>query len=129
MWKATELKMVGKVLAPKVGETHTAIDRIPGAGNYSFIKILRTGTASAEFHETQADVFVVETGEGTLVMGGKLLDEKSSAPNERTGSGISGGTETKLAPGDIVSIPAKVPHQVKVDAGKQIAYFIVKVTQ
>jgi mannose-6-phosphate isomerase-like protein (cupin superfamily) len=74
-------------------------------------------------------VFVVESGEGTLVLGGKMVDEKPSGANEVRGSGITGGTERKLAPGDMVAIPAKVPHQVKVDAGKQISYIVVKVTQ
>ncbi|SPE28532.1 conserved hypothetical protein [Candidatus Sulfopaludibacter sp. SbA3] len=129
VWKSAELKSIAKTLAPKVNETHSATQPIPGIGNYSFITILRTATAAAEYHETQADVFVVETGEGTLVIGGHLVDEKATAPHERRGTSITGGTERKLAPGDIVSIPAKIPHQIKVDAGKQIAYFIVKVTQ
>lgn len=129
VWKAADLKAIARNLAPKVNETHVATQPIPGLGNYSFITILRTGTAAAEYHETQADVFVVETGEGTLVIGGKMVDEKTTAPNEKRGSGITGGMERKLAPGDIVSIPAKIPHQLKVDPGKQLAYFIVKVTQ
>lgn len=129
VWKSAELKSIAKTLAPKVNETHLATQPIPGLGNYSFIDILRTGTAAAEYHETQADIFVVESGEGTLVIGGKLVDGKTTAPNEIRGSGITGGTERKLAVGDIVSIPAKIPHQIKVDSGKQIAYFIVKVTQ
>ncbi len=128
VWKAAELKSISKELTPKLND-HLATNPIPGIGNYSFITILRTATAAAEYHETQADVFVVETGEGTLVIGGKLVDEKTTAPHEIRGSGITGGMERKLAPGDIVSIPAKIPHQIKVEAGKQIAYFIVKVTQ
>lgn len=128
VWKAAELKSIAKELTPKLND-HLATNAIPGIGNYSFIGILRTATAAAEYHETQADVFVVETGEGTLVIGGKLVDEKTTAPHEIRGSGITGGMERKLAPGDIVSIPAKTPHQIKVDSGKQIAYFLVKVTQ
>ena len=42
---------------------------------------------------------------------------------------IKGGTEKKLAAGDVATIPAKVPHQVKLDAGKAFTYFVVKVTQ
>jgi mannose-6-phosphate isomerase-like protein (cupin superfamily) len=129
IWKSAELKSIAKTLTPKLNDTYTATQPVPGIGNYSFITILRTATAAAELHDTQADVFVVETGEGTLVLGGKLIDEKASGPHEVRGSGITGGEERKLAPGDIVSIPAKIPHQIKVDAGKQIAYFIVKVTQ
>lgn len=128
-WKSSELKSFTKTLAPKLNESHMATQAIPGAGNYSFISVLRTATAQAELHQTQADVFVVESGEGTLVVGGKMTDEKTTAPNEVRGSAITGGTERKLAVGDMVAIPAKVPHQVKVDAGKQICYFVVKVTQ
>jgi len=34
-----------------------------------------------------------------------------------------------LAAGDVVTIPAKVAHQLKLDAGKEFTYFYVKVTQ
>ena len=129
VWKSAELKGIAKSLAPKLNETHSATQAVPGVGNYSFISVLRTGTGAAEYHETQADVFVVESGEGTLVVGGKLVDEKTSAPHEMRGSSIAGGTERKIAVGDVVAIPAKTAHQVKVDAGKQIAYLVVKVTQ
>ena len=129
VWKAAELKDISKALAPKLNGTHTALEQIPGVGNYSFIRIYRDGTAQAEYHETQADVFVVETGEATLVCGGKLVDGKTTGPHEMRGSAIEGGTEQKLAPGDVVSIPAKLPHWVKVAPGKNIAYFIVKVTE
>ena len=128
VWKAAELKSMARTLAPKVVD-HTATQAIPGLGNYSFISILRTGTSTAEYHETQADVFVVESGEATLVVGGKLVDGKTTAPHEMRGSGIAGGTERKISTGDVVSIPAKVPHHVKVDPGKEITYFLVKVTQ
>jgi mannose-6-phosphate isomerase-like protein (cupin superfamily) len=129
VWKAAELKGLSKALSPKLNGTPTAIEPLPGAGNFSFIKIYRNGTGQAEYHQTQADVFVVETGEATLVYGGELVDGKTTAEHEMRGSAIEGGMEKKLAPGDIVSIPAGLPHWVKVAPGKDIAYFIVKVTQ
>ena len=54
---------------------------------------------------------------------------KTTAAHEMRGSSVEGGVERKLAPGDVVSIPAKLPHWVKVAPGKDIGYFIVKVTQ
>jgi mannose-6-phosphate isomerase-like protein (cupin superfamily) len=72
---------------------------------------------------------VVETGEASLTVGGSVVDGKTTAPNEIRGPSISGGTETKIGSGDIVTIPAKTPHQMKLDPGKQITYFVVKVTQ
>src|SRR3974390_2985412 len=97
VWKAAELKGLSKSLAPKLNGTPTAIEQLPGVGNFSFIKIYRNGTGQAEYHETQADVFVVETGEATLVYGGKLLDGKTTAEHEMRGSAIEGGAEKKLA--------------------------------
>ena len=129
VWTASELKGLSKALAPKLNGTTTALEQLPGAGNFSFIKIYRSGTGQAELHETQADVFVVETGQATLVYGGTLVDGKTTGPHEIRGTSISGGMERKLGPGDIVSIPAKLPHWVKVDKGKDVAYFLVKVTQ
>jgi quercetin dioxygenase-like cupin family protein len=57
------------------------------------------------------------------------VDGKTTAPDEMRAASIQGGTEKKLAAGDVVTIPAKVAHQVKLDAGKAFTYFVVKVTQ
>jgi mannose-6-phosphate isomerase-like protein (cupin superfamily) len=45
------------------------------------------------------------------------------------GTSITGGVESKLGAGDIVTIPAKTAHQLKLDPGKEFTYFVVKVTQ
>ena len=68
-------------------------------------------------------------GEATLVVGGELIDGKTSAPNEMRAASIKGGTEKKLAAGDVATIPAKTAHQLKLDAGKEFTYFYVKMTQ
>jgi mannose-6-phosphate isomerase-like protein (cupin superfamily) len=129
IWKSAELKAFSKSLAPKIDAKKVATQPIPGFGNYSFIAAHREGSGEAEYHETQADIFVVETGEATLVYGGKLVDGKTTAPNEMRAPSIAGGMEKKLAAGDVVTIPAKLPHQMKLDPGKEFTYFVVKITQ
>jgi mannose-6-phosphate isomerase-like protein (cupin superfamily) len=89
----------------------------------------REGPAEAEYHATQADILVIESGEGTLTYGGTMVNAHTTQPNEMRSPGINGGTDKKLAAGDIVTIPAKTPHQINVQAGKEITYFTVKVTQ
>ena len=89
----------------------------------------RDGSGEAEYHEKQADVFVIESGEGTLIYGGSLVNGKTTAPNEMRAASISGGMEKKLAAGDVVTIPAATAHQMMVPAGKQVTYFVIKVTQ
>ena len=129
LWKSAELKGFAKTLAPKMSDKKVATETIANHGNYSFMVAHREGSGEAEFHATQADIFVVQSGEATLVVGGELVDGKTTAPNEMRAPAIKGGSEKKLAAGDVVTIPAKVAHQVKLDAGKQFTYFVVKVTQ
>ena len=129
LWKSAELKGFAKTLAPKMSAKKVASETIASHGNYSFMVAHREGPGEAEYHATQADIFVVQSGEATLIVGGQLVDGKTTAPNEMRAPAIKGGEEKKLAAGDVVTIPAKVAHQVKPDAGKPFTYFVVKVTQ
>jgi mannose-6-phosphate isomerase-like protein (cupin superfamily) len=129
LWKSAELKGYAKSLAPKMSDKKVAAETIANYGNYSFMVAHREAPGEAEYHATVADVFMVQSGEATLVVGGELVDGKTTAPNEMRAPSIKGGMEKKLAAGDVVTIPAKLPHQVKLEAGKQFTYFVVKVTQ
>ena len=42
---------------------------------------------------------------------------------------IRDGLQKKLAPGDVVTIPVKTPHQLMIEPGKEFTYLTVKVTQ
>ena len=129
LWKSADLKMSSKSLKPKMNAMKVATQALPGFGNYTFLLAHREGSGEAELHEKQADIFVVQTGEATLVYGGEMEGAKTTAPNEMRAPSIKGGMEKKLAPGDIVTIPIKMPHQVKLDPGKEFTYFVVKVNQ
>ena len=129
LWKSAELKGFSKTLAPKMSDKKVATQTVANFGNYSFMVAHREGSGEAEYHATQADIFFVQSGEATLLVGGELVDGKTTAPDEMRAASILGGTEKKLAAGDVVTIPAKVAHQVKLDSGKAFTYFIVKVTQ
>jgi len=127
MYKASDIQARAK--AAKLDAHKAGADRVANWGNHSLLLVRREGDGEAELHETQVDVITVVSGEGTLVVGGTMVDGKTTAPNEMRAVSISGGTEKKIAAGDVVTIPAKVAHQVKLDPGKQFTYFVVKVTQ
>jgi mannose-6-phosphate isomerase-like protein (cupin superfamily) len=97
-------------------------------GNHYTLLAFRRATGSAEVHEHEADVFVVESGEATLVSGGTVVSPRVEKAGEIRGSSIQGGQRRQLAAGDIVHIPAGVPHQLLIDKGQSFAYFVVKVT-
>ncbi len=126
-WSGTQLKGYDKVLAPKINELKVASQQLANFGNHSFMVAYREGDGQAELHETQADLFIVQNGEATLVAGGTVMEGKTTAPGEIRGASILGGERRKLAPGDVVHIPAKMAHQLLIERGKTFTYAVVKI--
>ena len=127
VWSGSELKGYGKKLAPKMNEGKVASERLATFPNHFAMVAHREGDGQAELHEKQADLFVVESGEATLVYGGEVVSPKTTEPNEVCGPSIKGGERKPLAAGDVVHIPAKIPHQLLVPSGKEFTYFVMKV--
>jgi mannose-6-phosphate isomerase-like protein (cupin superfamily) len=127
VWKAADLKAYTQKLAPKMNDKKLATESLGHYGNHLAMIGHREGDGEAEWHGVQADVFVVQSGEATLVLGGEVVDRKTTAPNEVRGPSIKGGQRHALAAGDIVHIPAKVPHQLLIAPGKEFTYFVIKV--
>jgi quercetin dioxygenase-like cupin family protein len=125
-WSPADLKNFEKKLQGKVDQYHVASERLPDMEGHSVLLIHREGTGQAETHETQADFVYVISGEATVVVGGTMVDGKSTGPGEIRGASINGGETKKAAAGDILHIPPKEPHIFKVDPGKQITYLVVK---
>lgn len=96
-------------------------------GNHYTMLAQREATGSSELHEHEADIFVIESGKATIVTGGKLVSPHTQKDGEIRGSGIDGGERHALETGDIIHIPAGVPHQLLVEE-KPFTYFVVKVT-
>jgi mannose-6-phosphate isomerase-like protein (cupin superfamily) len=81
-------------------------------------------------------VYVVLEGAGTLVTGGTLVNARPIAATSAihreltgpsaTGSAIQGGERRMIASGDVVIIPAGVPHWFSAVEGS-IRYLVVRV--
>lgn len=61
-------------------------------------------------HPAEAEYAIVIEGAGTLVSGGTLVDPTTRNPGLVDGSRIEGGTTRTLGPGDVILVPAGVPH-------------------
>ena len=97
-------------------------------GNHLLLKTRREASSGqAEWHEKQADLIVVQSGQATIKVGGKIVDGKTTTPNEIRGTAIEGGETRTLKSGDVVHVPAKTPHQVLLDAGQTLDYVVLKV--
>ena len=127
LWKGSAVAKSGTELAGKIDDQKFAWQSLGTYGNHLIGISHREGDGSAELHETQTDIMVVDEGEATLVVGGTMVNPKTVKPHEVRGSSIEGGETKQLGPGDIVHIPAKVPHQLKIKSGTKFAYTVVKV--
>ena len=97
-------------------------------GNHLLLKTRREGSSGqAELHEKQADLIVVQSGLATILIGGKIINGKTTATNEIRGTSIEGGARQALKAGDILHVPAKTPHQVLLDPGQTLDYVVLKV--
>src|SRR5262249_19765576 len=65
----------------------------------------RPGTSPATVHEKDAEMMYVLEGAGSIVTGGKLVDEKRTNANNLAGTSIEGGTPQAVVKGDFVLIP------------------------
>lgn len=89
----------------------------------------RSRSGAGELHEHFADIFTIVDGHATLMTGGHLTDPKATHPGEMAGTGVEGGSAQELQAGDIVHIPAGMPHQMQVAPGESVTYFVVKVEE
>jgi mannose-6-phosphate isomerase-like protein (cupin superfamily) len=126
-WKREQLQAWEGKLSHELDAERSASEVLANYGNHHVEIAHREATGNAELHETENDIFFIVSGEATLIQGGTLVDPKTTEPHEIEGKSIRGGTSTRLAAGDVVHIAFKVPHQLLVDKGKQITYFVVKI--
>jgi len=129
IWPGAQMRGFAKTLAPKINAQKVATQQLGKWGNHLLMVAHREGPGEAELHEKQVDIFMVQSGEARLKVGGTVVNPKTTAPGEIRGPSINGGEEKKLAAGDVVHIPANIPHQLLLDAGKQFTYAVVKVDQ
>jgi len=127
LWRAAELKQRDEALSKKVGPDHSARETLADYGDHRFRLLYRDADGVPEQHDAIVDVVMVQSGEGTLLLGGRMINPKaSSGAGEYLGTGIEGGERHALAAGDVVHIPAKIPHSFLVPQGKHITYVLVK---
>lgn len=108
------------------GSASETLDKYPH--HYAMLAF-RNRNGGGELHENFADLFYILDGKATVVTGGALVDRHSSAPGEVRGSSVDGGSRQDVIAGDVVHIPAGMPHQMLVPEGSTVTYFVVKVQE
>jgi hypothetical protein len=126
-WQSSELKQREDALSRKVGPDHSARETLADYGDHRFRLLYRDADGYPEQHDRVVDVVIVQSGEGTLALGGKMINPKAGGgAGEYVGTSIEGGERHPLGPGDVIHIPATIPHSFLVPKGKHITYVLLK---
>ena len=81
--------------------------------NYRVHTLRRDAPGEVETHTKDTDIFYILDGSATFVTGGAIRDSRDTAPDEKRGKSMDGGTVYHLSQGNIVIIPANVTHWFK----------------
>ena len=128
-WTSASLAKVNESMSEDAASDphHFAVRQLADFPNDGFLEVRRQTDGPVEWHETQADVFFVQSGSATLLVGGTLVNGETVSPHEKRNGTIQGGVRQKISAGDVVRIPPRVPHQVLLDGSHEFDYFVLKV--
>jgi mannose-6-phosphate isomerase-like protein (cupin superfamily) len=119
-------------LQDAVAGAATAPSRMAGKllgnrGSYTYILLRREQSSEAELHDAWDDLMLIQEGSATLLYGGVLSGARQTAPGEHRGGEITAGTQQTISAGDLILLPAGVPHQVLLAPGESVTYLLIKV--
>jgi quercetin dioxygenase-like cupin family protein len=86
----------------------------------------REAAGQVEVHDKETDVVYMLDGEATFITGGTVVGLTRTKPGQSVGSEIKDGETHHLSKGDVIVVPAGIPHWFK-EVHPSVSYFVVKV--
>jgi mannose-6-phosphate isomerase-like protein (cupin superfamily) len=124
-WSAAQNKDFDKKATANLNdERHLGTERLMDSAFVAF----RNGSGEAELHVKQADLLLIRSGSGTVLVGGEMIEGKSTGPDEIRGKSITGGTRFPVVAGDTLYIPANTVHQFLMEPGQSFTAMVIKIT-
>ncbi len=124
VWRTSELAQRDQALSTGIGpdgssrETLADFGNPTGAHRFRLIRRDRTGIPETHSDPPIVDVVFITSGQGAVLVGG----DQVPIPG-----GNVGGTRYPVGAGDILHIPAGIPHSYLVPEGGHITYVLVRV--
>ena len=88
----------------------------------------RDKAGQVEVHDKETDIFYVTDGAATFLTGGTMVGGKDTSPGQHLGTDMKGGETHNLTKGDVMVVPAGMPHWFR-NVPDHVNYFVVKVIQ
>ncbi len=124
-----EIKAQLADLVAQAKPTGSAGPVIASYGKLGLMESVRTASGVGELHNNFDDLMIVEEGSATLVTGGSLVDPKPGANGEVRGTSVAGGESKTIGVGDVVIVPAGVPHQILLAPGTVYKSLVAKIKE
>jgi mannose-6-phosphate isomerase-like protein (cupin superfamily) len=123
---ATETYLSAGELASKVGNTMSGVGfPVHSSPGYQVLMIRRDHAGEPEVHMQMNDTIIVESGRGRFLIGGEVKGNREIRPTEWRGGEMSGARQYEVSVGDLLLIPAGIPHQAIVTTGT-FTYLTIK---
>ncbi len=126
---SADIKAHATEMIAQARPTGSAGDFIARYGNLAVEISVRTANGVGELHNNFDDLMIVQEGSATLVTGGSLVDPKPGADGEVRGTSVAGGESKTIGVGDVVIVPAGVPHQILLAPGTVYKSLVAKIKE
>ena len=115
---AGALRGTGKVLGATL--------QTSGDEQTNFQLVRRQEAGQPEVHARWDDLLIIRSGSGVLITGDSLVGSTYRAPGERRGGRFHKSYEIPLHVGDVIRVPAAVPHAIGVSGKEPLEYLLIK---
>ena len=92
----------------------------------TFLVVRRITSSQPEVHARWDDIVLVRSGTGVIIFGDSLVGSTLRAPGERRGGRFVTNYQIVVRAGDVVRIPAAVPHAFVVSGTEPLEYLVIK---
>jgi hypothetical protein len=116
-------------IADRLAHEGTSGRTFGGHPAFHYVESRRVTSGTPEIHGDWIDVTLVQAGRATLLSGGRVRGGSLVSPGEHRGGSIDGGSSRPIAAGDLIVVPAGVPHQFRLAAGDSIRYLTIKIAR
>src|SRR5437762_2434827 len=124
-----DLQVYERTLKPRMNQYKQAAAQLGDFGNHTAWMAHREADGLVEVHESWSDLVFVVSGTASLRVGGELRQPYVESPGEVRGKNATGGAVHVMHEGDVINVPAGVPHQFLVPVGQQITFFTMKIAK